>query len=181
MATIPVRRLTTAAAAALTLAATGCSSVGDAIAERAAEEVLEQAGGDDLEIDLDDDGEGISIQSSEGSLDIGGGTLPNSFPDDMPLPEPHEVIGAFEQTDGDTAFMSVNIETSGDVDGVAADLEGALESSPWTIDDTIEFSSSGDTSVTFQVSDGDRTGGISVLMGEGDAVAVMYTLDIPAG
>ena len=58
---------------------TGCSAIADKAGEKVAEKGMEAAGGGDVDIDSDGDGK-VSIESDEGSLEIGGSELPDDFP-----------------------------------------------------------------------------------------------------
>lgn len=85
-------RLVSMAGVVLLVAACG---LGDRAAEELVERAAEEAGGGDVDIDADEGG--ISVEGSEGSLEIGAGTeIPDWFPADFPLPDDHEVFSVVE-------------------------------------------------------------------------------------
>lgn len=154
-------------------ATTACSS--DAIAERALEEVAGAAG--DGEVDLDISDEGVRVETSEGTQSFGaGGELPASFPDDLPVPENHEIVSTSEQEqDGETGLIVVML-TPDAFDEVVADLEGRLVDAGWEIGDRASQNSNGLRSLSMQVTQGDVGAFISIT-GDGDEkVMVSYAV-----
>lgn len=156
--------------AALALLGTGCSS--EAITERIAEEAAEQiAGGDaQIDLDLDEDGGGIAVDSSEGSMQMGaGGSLPDGFPDDLPLPGDYQVGSSFEQaTDDGENHMAVALGTTIPVDDVVAHLESALPDAGWEISDTRRQSMDDFVNVTFVASRDDGMGAMVTVVSDSD-------------
>lgn len=85
--------------AAVALLSTGCGAAAEQIAERATEEVLEEAlEGEGIEdIDIDSDGT-ISITGDDGEqieIDTGSGAdLPDGWPEEITMPAGVEVVGS---------------------------------------------------------------------------------------
>ena len=172
--------LAMAAAAAVLLA--GCSSVADQVAERAVEEAAEAAGGGNGEIDIDTDSGSISVQTSEGTLDIGGGSLPDAFPSDVPLPADHEVMSSMAFGQGDEQNFNVTLRTPGEVAAVADDLQARFEDAGFGIDGTGEMSNGGETVRNFQFSDDRLSGNVVVTRGDQEGTtAVNYTVGTATG
>lgn len=97
---------------AILLTLTAC----EAVAERATEELIEQAvessGEDigDVDIDFDDNGEGsVSIQTDEGSVEVGTDV---ELPDTMATPVPSGAITRTVFTDGATLSASLTSDQS---------------------------------------------------------------------
>ena len=155
-----------AAIAALALATSACSA--EDVAESAAEKAMEQAGGGD--VDIDSDGGTISMSSSEGTVQMGsGGSLPDAFPDDMPLPEgDYEVVSSFSQEGGDGIELQAALQVEASVDELADYFEQALPDSGWEIVDTREQSMEDLTSVTYSFEREDGRGGILTITHAGD-------------
>jgi hypothetical protein len=172
----PARARFATAAGLLALTTTACGSVGEAISERAVEEIAEQAAGQGVDIDVDDEGGRMLISSSEGTLDIGGGELPDGFPDDLPLPPGHEVLGSMTQADDQRSSMTVTTSTTADFTQVVDDLRSGLEDGGWTIEDTSELTSGDFASTTFRVTRGAWDGSVSVNTADPD-VTVAYVLE----
>lgn len=84
--------------AALGLAVTlaGCG-LGQQAVEQAAEQAAEQQLGDGSDVEIDGDGS-IKIDSSEGSINIGTGELPEGWPSDIPSPAGFELVASFGST-----------------------------------------------------------------------------------
>lgn len=84
----PITRLATVVVIAtlpLSLAACGSSQKSS---EKAAEEMLEQGAGGDVDVDVSNDGESVTIKGDDGSTYSSGKsvTLPSSFPSTVPTP-----------------------------------------------------------------------------------------------
>lgn len=176
MTTSTRRFLLAATAGALALSGTACDAVGDQIAEEAAEQIAEQAGGEGVDIEVDEDGGQISIESSEGTLDIGGGELPDAFPEGVPLPDGHEVASSMTQGSDGAQSVFVTVSAPGTHDELVSSLESGLTDAGWTIDDTAQMSSNDFASTTFSVSRDDWTGSISVTQVE-EGSQVAYVLE----
>lgn len=165
-----------AAVGALALGAAACDSVAENLTERVVEEAAEQAAGEGVDIDIDEDGGNLRIESSEGSLDIGGGELPEVFPSDLPLPDGHQVLSSMTQGSADANTVFVTVSAPGAFDDVVAAIESGLEQGGWTVDDTTNMTSDGFSSTTLMVSKGDWTGNVGVTSTDGETT-VSYTLE----
>lgn len=167
---------TIAAMAALALLGAGCSS--EAITERLVEEAAEQAaGGEDVEIDLDEDGGGISIESSEGSLQMGaGGSVPDAFPDDLPLPDvDYEVANSFETSSREGELeLQMSLMTTAAVEDLESYFEQAMADAGWEITDTRRQSMEDFVNVTFVVEQGDLGALVTVTASGEDETLVNY-------
>ena len=122
------------AVATLALAVAGCGSVSDQVAESVADGAVDQLAGEDVDIDMDD--QGLSVESSEGSLSVGG-EIPADFPDTVPLPEDHTVVSVVEQDGGDGQILGVQVQTPGTVTEWDAFYADALAEAGWTLDDEV--------------------------------------------
>lgn len=164
----------------LALAAAGCS--GDDIAERVAEEAVEQAGGGEgeVDVDLDEDGQGsVSVENSEGSFSMNaGGELPPSFPDDLPLPSGDwQVATSMEQeSDEEGLRMTAALLVQAPFDDVAAEMEEALPDAGWEVTDTQRTSMGESQNLNLIVEKGD-TGGMVTVAGRSETeTMVNYTV-----
>lgn len=166
---------TIAGVAALALLGAGCSS--EAITERIAEEAAEQMAGDDVEIDLDGEGGEMSVETSEGSLQMGaGGSVPEAFPEGLPLPDvEYEVANSFETTNSDDELqVQMSLVTSAPVEEVESYLEQTLPDSGWDVTDTRRQSSGDFLNVTFVVEQGDMGAMVTVISDSEDETLVNY-------
>jgi len=133
------------------LLASGC--FGQNIAERIAEEVIEKAieedNGENVEIDLDDDGitikgedgevsisaddETVEIKSDDGEFTIGSGAeLPEGFPGNVPVYPDMEITTSWRSTDNDKDNYSISGLTEDAGDDVFAWYKDKL--SGWNIE-----------------------------------------------
>lgn len=106
----------------------GCGAAADRLTEEAvekgAEKLAEQGGAGDVDVELDD--EGVSVEGEDGSF-TGGTTLPDDWPEDLPLPEQdHEITSAISQSDGEHAFHQVALELDADPHELQDFYESAL-------------------------------------------------------
>lgn len=119
--------------AALTLA--GCSA--EDIGERAAEKAIEQQLGDGAEVDLDTDDGGVTVEDGDGNSYSTGTTVPEDFPDDVPLIE-GTVVSAVEVAEGTTSW-TVAIATSDTIEDAFATVRSEMESAGFEyIDEVFE-------------------------------------------
>jgi hypothetical protein len=131
-------------------ALTGCSCA----AEEASEALVEQSTGGEVEID--DEGESISIETEEGSMEISGGdsaAVPDGFPSDMPLYDGTIVMGQVFETEEGTAF-NVGITTSDSANDVAAWYSDEFSAEGWSVTSEMTNDSGDMTMVTYQVEKG---------------------------
>ncbi len=119
----------------------GADEIADQATEKAVEKQLEDAGGDDVDIDIDD--ETVKVETSDGTFEAGTGDLPEGYPADQ-VPVVDGTV-MFAVSDGDGGF-SVAVEYDGSADEAYAAAEQALTGaglSPSDEIDTLEGSNSG--------------------------------------
>lgn len=121
--------LTVGAALILTSA---CGSASEAVAERATEKAIESQTGGNVDIDTDGDGE-VTIETEDGDLSFGSTEVPDSWPEDVPLPDDLEVSSASEipNANNEGPLVSITGTTSTSPEEVLALLKDAL--SDWEI------------------------------------------------
>ena len=155
--------------AALSLAA--CDAAVEQLSEEAVERVAEAAGAGDTEIDMDEDGGNISIETDEGSVQIGAGDgteLPEGLPDSIPLPEDYTVVSSSTFTDEDGESILVMLEVT-DLDPTAFiedEVVPGLESSGCEIGSQTTTSGSGGARSSVQAGCEDASVNVSALVGE---------------
>lgn len=168
------------AVGALVAALSGCGFVGDRVGERVAEELGDRAV--DGEVDFDRDSGEIRIENSEGSFTIGGGDLPDAFPDEMPVPDGGEIVSTQSGSNDQGEQVSVQVHvTEGSFDELVAFFDDELASAGWEVGARNETSmGTGMRGVTFEVSGHGWEGGVQISQ-LGDSaddriLAVSYTL-----
>lgn len=165
---------------ALTAALALLGGVAACSPENIAERVIEA--GSDGNVDIDDGGGQVTIDSEDGGTATFGsdGTLPDGFPDSVPVVS-GDIVYAQSMSAGDTTDFAVNIQTSGTVSDVFAqiksDLEGAgfeKASESTVTSDGANFSSAQYTSADYEVF-------VNVTSTEQDAVGVSYVVNAVMG
>ena len=160
----------------LALGAGACDSIAENVTENVAEGIAEQAAGEGVEIDVDENGGNVRIESSEGTLDIGGSDLPEAFPGDLPLPDGHEVMSSMTQGSGDANTIFVTVSAPGAFDDVVAAIESGLGDAGWSVDDTTNMTADAFSSTTLMISKDAWTGNVGVTHTDGETM-VAYTLE----
>jgi hypothetical protein len=145
--------------------------------EKMVERAMEQAGGGDVNYDLDADGEGtITITGEEGDTyeySAGGSVaLPDSWPSDMPIIDGAELgyAGSASPAEGESATM-VSLTTTASMDAVTSYYQKALTDNGWTVVSTVNMG----TTVMLAGTKGEREVGVYIA-GEKGATAVTITI-----
>ncbi len=154
----------------LALVAVGCGKAAENIIEGAIENQLEEEGGGDVDVNLDEDDGSISIETDEGSMNIGGTDVPDDFP--LPLPDYEEVVGVVTQT-GDFASSMVTVTFDPDDFEDVAELYGDFfNDDGWEVSRT-DSSSDGDRMVMYFASKGDVSASAIVGYNDGEETATV--------
>ncbi len=177
---LPARLGAAALALALVAGASGCGKAADKFSEKAAEKATEKAieSGSDGKADVDlSDGE-VNIETEDGSMSMGGQEVPDSWPEDVPLPPDLEVVNALEMGSGDGDITNVSGRTGMSTDDVMAFYESELDG--WT--EAASLNQIGDeggmASVTYE-RDG-RNVRVSVLEDPNDEEGILLTVSYSA-
>ncbi len=136
----------------LALAVSGCRAIGQRSAQKLAETVIERAAaaqGENVSVDLSS-GE-IKIESDDGEISIGGTSLPEGWPREVPVPNNYDIITSWKSTvDGKSVFS-----ISGNYNGSLAEAVSWYKSqlsSGWNIENEFEGTSDGSKSNTITAS-----------------------------
>jgi hypothetical protein len=108
------------------LGLTACGSAEEAVTER----ILEEVSGEGVDVELGEDGEVVSVETDDGSMEFGtGGELPEEWPDGVPVFEEGTITGNQVFTSNGETIISVSYATQLDpkaaIDALKADLESA--------------------------------------------------------
>lgn len=149
---------TSSAAIGVLLLVAGCGEA----SERGLEQVIESQAGADVDVDLDDDGS-FSLQSDEGSVQFGAAEVPDSWPDDVPLPDLVDLTATEFSADGETmqTIAGTTPMSATEVEALFAELEG------WTQEGRSASNADGASSVTLVLTRDDRE--LVVLVNDGGA------------
>jgi len=131
--------------AALTVCATtGCGAAKDAVSERVTEAAIEAGSNGDVDVDYDEDGS-FSIESEEGVFSVEQGSVPASWPAEVPLPAEYDEIFGSEISDSGSLLVTVGGTTQLSIDAIDAAYSSALQA--WTESFRSNSSSNGDRSL----------------------------------
>lgn len=171
------RRLLTATIATLTLLSlAGCGSIAENLTEEVAERALEAEGSGNVELDLDNDNGGISVETSEGSFSVGGAReLPDTFPTEIPPPADAEVVSSIAVDDADTTGFNVNWIASGQPDPIADRLEASFTDAGFALADQASIGTDAASTRTFSFTNADWMGTVAVATGP-DQTVVNYSV-----
>ncbi len=128
----------TAALLALLAASVGtaCQAAGERLAEEGLEKAIQIGDEGITDVEVDADGDGVRINTDEGSIEVGQSEIPDDFPTEVPLPD-FDVNGASRlESEGDLSWS-----LTGTYDGTLAELDGffssRLGSGGWTTEQTM--------------------------------------------
>lgn len=95
---------------ALALVLSACGKSEEKAAETLAEQALEANSGQDVDVDIEDDGQTVTIQTEEGTLKQSSGdnvALPPDFPTDISLPADYKVMSVMTMGPVTSVVMEV--------------------------------------------------------------------------
>lgn len=154
------KAISTLAVAALALTLGACGSD-----EKAAEKILEGAGGEDIDIDIDDGGDSGSITFSDedggGTYSFGEGEMPEEL-GYFPLPDDSTVMGVVTGSGGQGDGSIVSVAANGDFDEVVAGLKQGLDAEGYTVADTYTAENNGQKSTMFSYEGKGQSGTVTV-------------------
>jgi hypothetical protein len=159
-------------ASALAVALTGCGSAVENIVEGNVERAIENELGESADVEIGEDS--FSVDTEDGSITAGAGSVPDDFPTDVPLVD-GEVAFA-QRLESDDGF-SWNLIITSDADpGTLADqVRGELTDNGFSVEEASEFSGADSAGGTILAEKGDLT--VLVLVaGDGSETSATYTV-----
>jgi hypothetical protein len=170
-ASLAVRASAVLAVSALALS--GCSNAVEGLAEGAVERAIENELGESAEVTIGEDS--FSVDTEEGSITAGAGSVPDDFPDDVPLPE-GEVAFSQRLETADGFSWSVIITSSDDPSTLVESVRGDLEANGFSVDDASEFAAADSSGGTILGEKGDLTV-LVVVAGDGTETTATYSVN----
>lgn len=161
----------------------GCSSIVDKAGEKVVEKGLEKGAetAGDVDVDIDAEDGGLSIDTDEGSLEIDGGKIPDGFPQEVPLPEGFEVTAAMALGSGDEQSFTVKMVGAGaDFEATHEDLRTRAEAAGFEVGATTSVIGDASQSQTFTITNDDWDADI-IVNREPQDVIVGYLIGRPSG
>lgn len=151
-------------------------SVQEAAQEKAVEKAIEaSAAANGEKVDVDMHGDGMTVATEEGKMQItpdGGGTVPKSFPGDVPLYDGAEVRSTMENTNDHTHMLQ--LFTKDPLAKVTEQIKAAAPPKGWTEDTTLSQNEGQPMSIlTFKKGERDLS---YVMTSEEGGTAIMMTV-----
>lgn len=178
MTRVGVALRATVVSGAVVLALAGCGNAVEGLAENAVERAIENEIGESAEVSVDDDS--FTVDTGDGSITAGSGSVPEDFPSDVPLPE-GEVNFAQRLESADGVGWSVVIATPGDPGTVAEQVRADLETSGFTVDEASQFTGEGGSGGTVFAERDDLSILVVVAAGDGGETLATFTVSQAAG
>lgn len=156
----------TTGAVVLVLAAglvSGCGgdSPSENAGEKLAEQAMEDAGSEGVDVDIE--GEDVTIESDEGTISVGSGDVPEGFPEELSIVD-GDIVSSVDTPEGVSVSVGVDDATAA-FDEAVADLEA----NGWAREQLTE---SGETRMALFTKD-DRT---ALVMADGTSGQLTYTI-----
>jgi len=111
----------------------GCQSATEKVAEKATEKAIEDSGGGNVDVDIDDQTVEITDQNTNISASYGKNELPEDWPSDAPTYE-GDIIATTTQND---TFFQTSWQTDKSADDVYDYYQEELVDQGWTVDSTM--------------------------------------------
>lgn len=111
---------------ALFVSIVGLTACSDS-AENGIEQLVEQQGGGDIDIDIDADDGDVDIETDDGSFSVNAGTgIPDEWPNEVPRPDGLDDVSSSVTAAGDDLVISLTGQADDDfVEDYAASLEAS--------------------------------------------------------
>ena len=155
------------------LALTGCSNAVEGLAEGAVERAIENELGESADVSIGEDS--FSVDTEEGSITAGAGSVPEDFPPDVALPE-GEVAFSQRLETADGLSWSVIITSAEDPAALVEQVRGDLESSGFAVDEASEFAGAEGAGGTILGEKDDLTV-LVVVAGDGAETTATFTVN----
>lgn len=167
----------TGLALGLTIGLSACGKAAEKLSEKAAEKVVEKAAGDGANVDINSKDGTFSIETDEGSFNVGGGEVPDDWPSDVPVPDKFTVMSNMNLSSGDEVNMNMSGTTSMSVDDVIDFYSDAM--SAWKESGKTSMTSDGQTVKNLMLSRDDEMLTISASDSDDDGttIVLMYNRD----
>jgi hypothetical protein len=129
---VAARRAVTAVALLAALgAAAGCGNAVEGLAQDTVERAIENELGSTADVQVD--GDSFTVDTEDGSVTAGSGTVPDGFPADVPLVDGDITFSQTATTDGKRGW-TVQVTTTGEPDEVASAVADDLTAAGFEVE-----------------------------------------------
>lgn len=129
------------------------------VAEKTIEKAIEQSSDGVVDVDINKEGEEITIETEEGTFTAGKQEIPDNFPEDMPIYPESQVASSVSGNDG----VTVALTSEDTVDEVSAYYKKELAGNQWDIVSTTTI----ENATVYGVEKGDMSGAVIISEVEG--------------
>ena len=165
------RRPSLIAALALSLVLSACGQSEEKAAETLAEKALEANTGQDVDVDIDEDGQTVTIQTDQGTIKQSSGdnvALPDDFPSDVALPDDYKLMSVMTMGQ----VTSVVMQSPGTLSDLFKHFKTGQADQGWK--ETLSMQGSDGSMLGFEK--GDRS--LLVNLGKSEAGGTMLSLSL---
>lgn len=135
--------------------------------EKLAETILQHEAGPGTDVDVN--GNAVTIKSNEGAVTVGGGSLPEGWPSDVPLYAGASVQYSGKNADGSSGVIAISTDTT---EKVVAYYKAEMEKNGWKSKQTMiagganaSLYEKGDKNVSVAIMGGSGGSGTTITMG----------------
>ena len=152
------------------LLAAGCGGGNDEVAEREAERAIEDASGEDVDVQVD--GDDVTIEGGDGDSSFStSDDLPDDWPSDIEMPDGTDLQGSSSIGSGDAAQLTTSGTLDAEIADVVSHFEGEFDG--WKTEGTADIGE-GDAAVANRSWSKDgRTATLTVSRMDGDTTFVV--------
>jgi hypothetical protein len=137
--------------------------------ENLTESIVERTTGNEIDINSNDGS--FSINTDEGSVEVGGDqTLPSDLPEEVVVFNNQEIIGVFTSAEDGNKFWSITAETNSPVDSANSFIVKGYADKGWTTESTSTFN----TSSTYTYSNDDLEAVVTISPTDESTVSITY-------
>lgn len=151
---------------------TGCGNAVENIVEGNVERAIEDELGESADVEIGEDS--FSVDTEDGSITAGAGSVPEDFPTDVPLPE-GDVAFAQRLESADGFSWSLIVTTDADPGVLADEIRDDLTDSGFTVEEASEFTGADAAGGTILAEKADLTV-LVIVAGEGTETTATYTV-----
>lgn len=118
------------------------------------EEAIEQSTEGNVEVDISDQGEEVTVKTEEGTLQIGQQQIPENFPKDIPVYKGAQIISSVSSLEG----VALVLSSEDSLTQVTDFYKTQLTEENWSIDSETEIQNA----TIFEISKDNRTGAVII-------------------
>lgn len=140
--------------------ASGCNPFQKKATEKSIEKAIEESSGENVKVDIDN--ETTTFTTDEGSTVVGSGSLPDNFPEDVPIYPDTTITFSHVGSGDEESSASTTLETKDSQEKVTSWYKEEIAKNGWTIESTDNWGVNADQYTSYTASKNDRELSIGV-------------------